>query len=152
MRDLPPPPKTPITSSVKRKPKFAYTGIPVGSGLSSSTKRIDAKEPKMGGLTEGCCGKEAWVGGQPNHSWTRLENPRAIDFPQPSQMRSSSAKAATSHLKCTKGIFLEESHGFKTGDDLDNSCARFKTHFKSCLLYTSPSPRDRTRSRMPSSA
>ena len=26
------------------------------------------------------------------------------------------------------------------------------TRFKSCLLYTSPSPRDRTRSRMPSSA
>ena len=27
-----------------------------------------------------------------------------------------------------------------------------KTKYKSCLLYTSPSPRDRTRSRMPSSA
>ena len=26
------------------------------------------------------------------------------------------------------------------------------TRYKSCLLYTSPSPRDRTRSRMPSSA
>ena len=26
------------------------------------------------------------------------------------------------------------------------------THLKDCLLYTSPSPRDRTRSRMPSSA
>ena len=25
-------------------------------------------------------------------------------------------------------------------------------HFRACLLYTSPSPRDRTRSRMPSSA
>ena len=25
-------------------------------------------------------------------------------------------------------------------------------HLKGCLLYTSPSPRDRTRSRMPSSA
>ena len=25
-------------------------------------------------------------------------------------------------------------------------------HYESCLLYTSPSPRDRTRSRMPSSA
>ena len=25
-------------------------------------------------------------------------------------------------------------------------------HFRNCLLYTSPSPRDRTRSRMPSSA
>ena len=31
---------------------------------------------------------------------------------------------------------------------------RYKQHFKAktCLLYTSPSPRDRTRSRMPSSA
>ena len=28
----------------------------------------------------------------------------------------------------------------------------FSTLFKTCLLYTSPSPRDRTRSRMPSSA
>ena len=27
-----------------------------------------------------------------------------------------------------------------------------KSHLKTCLLYTSPSPRDRTRSRMPSSA
>ena len=27
-----------------------------------------------------------------------------------------------------------------------------KGYYKSCLLYTSPSPRDRTRSRMPSSA
>ena len=27
-----------------------------------------------------------------------------------------------------------------------------KTHYGLCLLYTSPSPRDRTRSRMPSSA
>ena len=26
------------------------------------------------------------------------------------------------------------------------------THVNACLLYTSPSPRDRTRSRMPSSA
>ena len=30
--------------------------------------------------------------------------------------------------------------------------ARFYTWLYSCLLYTSPSPRDRTRSRMPSSA
>ena len=28
----------------------------------------------------------------------------------------------------------------------------FRGHLESCLLYTSPSPRDRTRSRMPSSA
>ena len=28
----------------------------------------------------------------------------------------------------------------------------YLTYFHTCLLYTSPSPRDRTRSRMPSSA
>ena len=32
------------------------------------------------------------------------------------------------------------------------STAKFIPHSRSCLLYTSPSPRDRTRSRMPSSA
>ena len=31
-------------------------------------------------------------------------------------------------------------------------CTRTQVHFIICLLYTSPSPRDRTRSRMPSSA
>ena len=34
-------------------------------------------------------------------------------------------------------------------DDLE---IRKPDHFMGCLLYTSPSPRDRTRSRMPSSA
>ena len=32
------------------------------------------------------------------------------------------------------------------------SLRRTKVFLKACLLYTSPSPRDRTRSRMPSSA
>ena len=31
-------------------------------------------------------------------------------------------------------------------------CQKIKQHISSCLLYTSPSPRARTRSRMPSSA
>ena len=34
------------------------------------------------------------------------------------------------------------------GDGLPDTIEKYKT----CLLYTSPSPRDRTRSRMPSSA
>ena len=41
---------------------------------------------------------------------------------------------------------LARSEGF---DTLSNMVEEL---FKSCLLYTSPSPRDRTRSRMPSSA
>ena len=35
---------------------------------------------------------------------------------------------------------------------LEGLAARLKERPSSCLLYTSPSPRDRTRSRMPSSA
>ena len=35
---------------------------------------------------------------------------------------------------------------------VDELEAAFQQHPKACLLYTSPSPRDRTRSRMPSSA
>ena len=34
----------------------------------------------------------------------------------------------------------------------ENWNTQSNTHHRDCLLYTSPSPRDRTRSRMPSSA
>ena len=38
------------------------------------------------------------------------------------------------------------------GKRLVNQCGGVTGHCYACLLYTSPSPRDRTRSRMPSSA
>ena len=38
------------------------------------------------------------------------------------------------------------------GHALDNTMQDILTRYKSCLLYTSPSPRDRQKSRMPSSA
>jgi len=41
-------------------------------------------------------------------------------------------------------VVIDESHNFRNGES--------STHSNDCLLYTSPSPRDRTRSRMPSSA
>ena len=40
----------------------------------------------------------------------------------------------------------------KTDDDQGTCKYAVMKKFSSCLLYTSPSPRDRTRSRMPSSA
>ena len=36
--------------------------------------------------------------------------------------------------------------------DIERAMASYEALFGPCLLYTSPSPRDRTRSRMPSSA
>ena len=46
------------------------------------------------------------------------------------------------------------SYGTKVGfaSDADNTNFALANAPTSCLLYTSPSPRDRTRSRMPSSA
>ena len=47
-----------------------------------------------------------------------------------------------------KGLFVEDwPNGF-----FDDSNDLTLELFNACLLYTSPSPRDRTRSRMPSSA
>ena len=40
----------------------------------------------------------------------------------------------------------------KTNDEFDDQQLEEKCWVDFCLLYTSPSPRDRTRSRMPSSA
>ena len=41
---------------------------------------------------------------------------------------------------------------FKNFEQYDNFCKEWLSECKSCLLYTSPSPRDATLSRMPSSA
>ena len=43
-------------------------------------------------------------------------------------------------------------HTSYVGDRLSSLLARAGANIKSCLLYTSPSPRDRQKSRMPSSA
>ena len=47
-------------------------------------------------------------------------------------------------------------HNLKTFDCVASSMSNIKfndlTYYKSCLLYTSPSPRDKRQSRMPSSA
>ena len=59
------------------------------------------------------------------------------------------------HLICVDRRMVQEAVDLQyngtiyTRQDWVNS---FKKHNNVCLLYTSPSPRDRTRSRMPSSA
>ena len=62
---------------------------------------------------------------------------------------------AMANIKASMDIV--NTHGVKTiVDATPNECGRDAAFLRevseSCLLYTSPSPRDRTRSRMPSSA
>ena len=49
-------------------------------------------------------------------------------------------------------IEFDEWYGEKNASVKGNPPRKYKAKAKGCLLYTSPSPRDRTRSRMPSSA
>ena len=62
-------------------------------------------------------------------------------------------------LKVLELVEALESSGGYTQDEITERAAKFReklvkeaTEANTCLLYTSPSPRDRTRSRMPSSA
>ena len=56
----------------------------------------------------------------------------------------------TTYYCCTDGTDFEV--GLGTFTSSGTTLARTTVISSSCLLYTSPSPRDRTRSRMPSSA
>ena len=56
---------------------------------------------------------------------------------------------ATSPLPDTINVALERAEDLRYGENPHQVGARYR---QACLLYTSPSPRDRTRSRMPSSA
>ena len=47
---------------------------------------------------------------------------------------------------------LDEGRWDSAQDKVSKRTERGRDQFDNCLLYTSPSPRDRTRSRMPSSA
>ena len=62
------------------------------------------------------------------------------------------AIALTEHDRVEQGIALQPDQRRMVRIERDQ--VRGRAHFESpgCLLYTSPSPRDRTRSRMPSSA
>ena len=70
----------------------------------------------------------------------RLEDQDAEDYLNGNQAISSFVAVLTNNLNTDDAIFT-------TADDSTNTDAP-----NTCLLYTSPSPRDRTRSRMPSSA
>ena len=78
-------------------PASTASACSLGIPSPSSSSKINAKQPTMGGLVEGQCGKEAWVGGKPSHNWSGSEDPHAINFPQPTQMQSTSEKQ---HKSC----------------------------------------------------
>ena len=75
-----------------------------------------------------------------------LDEPDAV-YPLAAQELTVSADGLLYRFRLRPGIT------FHDGTDITAADVAFSlTTLKACLLYTSPSPRDRTRSRMPSSA
>ena len=58
----------------------------------------------------------------------------------------------TTWAECEKQVKGVVGAQFKAFDSDAEAEAAYLANYNDCLLYTSPSPRDRTRSRMPSSA
>ena len=64
---------------------------------------------------------------------------------------SKQAASQNSNFKCFRCGNKDRNHKCVAMDAVCKFCNK-KGHFKGCLLYTSPSPRDKRQSRMPSSA
>ena len=77
----------------------------------------------------------------------KLSNPDLHDLPL--ELRLKVLKEVSKKFK--KHFILCPGFDIKTKEQLVKKFNYLKHHL-GCLLYTSPSPRDRTRSRMPSSA
>ena len=85
-----------------------------------------------------------------------LSNTILSGYTQMNQMRAMLAASGNSKLSAISGVSNVTS---STANKLDADSAAFlkdyqkqMTALKDCLSYTSPSPRDRQKSRMPSSA
>ena len=71
--------------------------------------------------------------------------------PRRPELRDAYHRALIEGGDLSRGPFVQATAPFKPGRSVDE-LIRAGVLSTGCLLYTSPSPRDRTRSRMPSSA
>ena len=80
-----------------------------------------------------------------------LNNQNKINFLNKYQQNCQKVLLENSWVAKDLQKCLDKSRKYQIDNDFDN-WIRLHRPFYDCLLYTSPSPRDRTRSRMPSSA
>ena len=83
-----------------------------------------------------------------NNCYIYVMNERELTFKALNQLQFHTGLVA----KVTAYGYPHKPNSSDAHIEFDNSSAKLVAQLKRCLLYTSPSPRDRTRSRMPSSA
>ena len=79
--------------------------------------------------------------------WSRIQTKIPEQLRKPKTITVAGTNGKGSCVAAMQAILLE--HNYAVGSFTSPHFVRYN---ESCLLYTSPSPRDRTRSRMPSSA
>ena len=82
---------------------------------------------------------------------------RSYDILIGDNLLSSAGDLIKSHLKAPRVAVVTDQNVYDLhGQSLETALSYYKTHMivlpADCLLYTSPSPRDKRQSRMPSSA
>ena len=87
------------------------------------------------------------------HEKTQIKQSTVIDTRGPRFSAAiTTAVLATALATNNVWVVIAQAIVFAIGAFRGPQFTPYAAIFKSCLLYTSPSPRDRTRSRMPSSA
>ena len=87
-----------------------------------------------------------------------LDSLLTVFYPQECEVCNKSVEEYSNGVVCkqcwkaTKIFSGNETLCFKCGKFLNESSLNVQATCKDCLLYTSPSPRDKRQSRMPSSA
>ena len=152
-------PLEPLASHTWRDGERGHIGDTYSKGSFNGTDYKHGK--KIQHHTRGPINHSAWRGGEKGHVADALN---ADAQPQPQQQSTGGALNSTDTAEPYKPIAShtwrdgERGHigdtytkgGFK-GTDFKHG-QKIQHHTRGCLLYTSPSPRDRQKSRMPSSA
>ena len=107
------------------------------------------------GFAKGLKGERAARPDQQSWAWMRESQLKVLDLPHTSVANTIDLGQPTNihpkdKLPIGKRLALLAAHNTLSQDIL--ASGPVMSRVESCLLYTSPSPRDRTRSRMPSSA
>ena len=140
-----------LTGGINADGASTFDGTDLGDFTAADALTLNGGELKTyknsgSNVCGGTLNYRVYASGDTPGSFTALALPYDSELANPGDQKWATTGAGIDLLgTLTAGDYVLELYWEATGDDA-GGCS------DTCLLYTSPSPRDRTRSRMPSSA
>ena len=146
------------TRRITKKSELATAGAHLGAAAKEVGTAVSHKIDALGDAVSASMGRakknvmkqgaqvQAKIGGLVKSAEKQLAKAQA-QLSKAGAAAEKSVKAAEKRLEATKRSTARQLAALQAGAE-----RKAKALQRACLLYTSPSPRDRTRSRMPSSA